>query len=205
MALERQTWARVAGLMFLLVLVVDLTGLAVSQPVLSRTLMLSGSILTVPLALGLYFTLKVFRPITSAFALTCRLIEALVGILATLVGFDRVATAFSSAAFGKPLLQFLEWNRATNFGAFIFTIGSTLFFLLFVRSRSIPRALAWLGLAASLAAFTACCMHLVRPHFPAMNAVGWGLMLLAEVSTGGWLLFFPLRQDTSRPEFGSSS
>jgi hypothetical protein len=48
-------------------------------------------------------------------------------------------------------------------------------------------------------------MHLMRPHFPAMNAVGWGLMLLAEVSTGGWLLFFPLRQDTSRPEFGSSS
>lgn len=179
--------------MYLLVLLVDLMGMQSSRPLLGKSLMLTGSLLTVPLALGLYYTLKVFQPITSGLALACRLVEALVGAIATLAGFEAVRTAAAGTNLGRATLELVAWNNATSFGAWIFTIGSTLFFFVFIRSASIPRALSWLGLVASLIALAACTAHLVRPHIPAMSAVAWGPMLVAEVTTGGWLLFRSVR------------
>ena len=61
------------------VLVVDLTGLQLRSPAGSRSLMLAGSSLTVPLALGLHFTVS---PVHHALALTAlgfRLTEAVLG------------------------------------------------------------------------------------------------------------------------------
>jgi len=185
---SRRAWARVAGLMYLLVLIVDMTGMQSSRPLLGRSLMLTGSLLTVPLALGLYFTLRIFQPALSRIALACRLIEALLGIVATVAGFAAVRTALLGTQLGKATLGLVAWNGATSFGAFIFTVGSTLFFFLFVKSASIPRFLGWLGLVASLVALAACTTHLILPHFPAMTMAAWIPMLLAEISTGGWLL-----------------
>jgi hypothetical protein len=190
---SRRAWARLAGLMYLLVLVVDLTGMQIPRPLLGKSLMLTGSLLTVPLALGLYFTLKVFQPITSGIALACRLMEALVGTIATLASFESVRTAFGGTHSGRAALELIEWNKGTSFGAFVFAIGSTLFFIVFLRSASIPRTLSWLGLVASLVALAACTTHLVWPSFPAMNAPAWIPMLVAEISTGCWLLFRPIR------------
>jgi len=150
--------------------------------------MLTGSLLTVPLALGLYFTLKIFQPIMAAFALACRLLEAVVGIAATIAGCAAVRTALAASYPGKVALQLIAWNNATSFGALVFTIGSTLFFFVFLQSASIPRLLGWLGLSASLIAFAACATHLIRPQIPAMSMAAWIPMLLAEISTGGWLL-----------------
>jgi hypothetical protein len=181
-------WARLAGLMYLLVLVVDLTGMQFPRAPLGRSLILTGSVLTVPLALGLYFTLRIFQPNTARVALACRLIEAATGILGTMAGFRVVWAGLAASHPGTAILQFVAWNKATNFGALIFTIGSTLFFFLFVQSASIPRFLSWLGLVASLIALGACAAHLIRPQFPAMSIAAWIPMLLAEVSTGGWLL-----------------
>ncbi|MBB5058123.1 hypothetical protein HDF16_002829 [Granulicella aggregans] len=185
---SRRLWARVSGLAYLLVLGVDLTGLQLSHQLLGKWLMLAGSVFVVPLALGLYFTLKMFKPVTSAIALACRLVEVLIGLIVAVVRFDTVRSAFAGAHFGSFILEFVDWNTATSFDALIFTIGSTLFFFVFVRSVSIPRVLGWLGLVASILAFAACATHLVRPNFPALSAVLWIPMLLAELSTGGWLL-----------------
>ena len=185
---SRRRWARLAGLMYLLVLVVDLTGMLFPRAPLGRSLILTGSLLTVPLALGLYCTLRMFQPNTARLALTCRLIEAATGILGTMAGFRIVWTSLAASHLGTAILQFVAWNKATNFGALIFTIGSTLFFFVFLQSASIPRFLSWLGLVASLIAFAACAAHLIRPQFPAMSVAAWIPMLLAEVSTGGWLL-----------------
>ena len=185
---SRRMWARLAGLMYLLVLVVDLTGMQFPRAPLGRSLTLTGSLLTVPLALGLYCTLRMFQPNTARLALACRLIEAATGILGTMAGFRIVWTSLAASHLGTAILQFVAWNKATNFGALIFTIGSTLFFFVFLQSASIPRFLSWLGLVASLIAFAACAAHLIRPQFPAMSVAAWIPMLLAEVSTGGWLL-----------------
>lgn len=81
---SRRRWARLAGLMYLLVLVVDLTGMQFPRAPLGRSLILTGSLLTVPLALGLYCTLRMFQPNTARLALACRLIEAATGILGTM-------------------------------------------------------------------------------------------------------------------------
>jgi hypothetical protein len=48
---SQRAWPRVAGLMYWAVLVVDLTGMQLHSPANSRSLMLTGSLLTVPLAL----------------------------------------------------------------------------------------------------------------------------------------------------------
>ncbi len=189
----QRAWARVAGLMYLLVLAVDLTGMQSHNAVLGRSLMLTGSLLTVPLALGLYFTLRPVHGVVSAFALGCRLLEALLGIISTIVGFSMMRTDLLQSSLGRAILSLAAWDHATNFAAFAFTIGSTLFFLLFVKGRLIPRPLSWLGLLASLVAMLACITHLFRPGFPAMTMTAWIPMLLAEVSTGGWLLVRSVR------------
>jgi hypothetical protein len=197
---SRRLWARVAGLAYLLVLGVDLAGLQLSHQLLGKSLMLAGSLLVVPLALGLYFTLKVFQPVTSAMALACRLAEVLIGLVAAAVRFETVRSAFAGTHLRSVILEFLDWNTAVSLDALIFTIGSTLFFFVFVRSASIPRALGWLGLSASIIAFAACATHLVRPNFPALSAVPWTPMLLAELSTGSWLLFRSVRNVPIRAE-----
>jgi hypothetical protein len=185
----RRMWARIAGAAYLLVMLVDLTGLQLSRQLLGKSLLLSGSLLVVPLALGLYFTLKIFQPVTSAIALVCRLVETFVGTIAALAGFEPVRSAFANTHLGSAALDLVAWNAAKNFDALIFTIGSTLFFFVFVRSAAIPRVLGWLGLAASVIAFAACVTHIVQPSFPTLSAIPWIPMLLAEFSTGGWLLF----------------
>jgi len=93
-------------------------------------------------------------------------------------GFKRGSGAASTGQLG----------RRHNFAAFIFAVGSTIFFSLFLKSRSIPRLLAGWGLFASLLAMSACLAHLVRPSFSSMNLYAWVPMLLTETSTGLWLL-----------------
>ena len=185
---SRRIWARVAGLMYLLVLLVDLTGMQMPHSPIGRSLTLMGSLLTIPLALGLYFTTRVFQPLTSGLALACRLTEAGIGVIATVAGFGAVRMFLDGSAAGRSTLQLVAWNKETQFGAWIFSLGSILFFLVFVRSVSIPRLLSWLGLIASLLTFAACTAHLIWPSFSAMSMAAWIPMLIAEIGTGGWLL-----------------
>src|ERR1700733_12877867 len=101
---SRRIWARIAGAAYLIVMLVDLTGLQLSRQLLGKLLLLTGSLLVVPLALGLYFTLKIFQPVTSAIALVCRLVETLIGTIAALVRFDPVRSAFADTHLGSAAL-----------------------------------------------------------------------------------------------------
>ena len=147
-----------------------------------------GSVFTFPLALGLYFALRPVRPALAATALTFRLLEAALGFLSSLTGFAAVSAHLAASGFGTMLLGLARWDDRTAFAAFMFTVGSTIFFYLFVRSRYIPPLLTWWGLFASVVALTACSAHLLRPAFPAMSMAPWVPALLAETSTGLWLL-----------------
>jgi len=185
---SQRAWARIAGLMYWAVLIVDLTGMQLRSPAASRSLMLAGSLLTIPLALGLYFAVSPVQNTLAGSALGFRLAEAVLGLISTMAGFEGVKTALSRSVFGTTLLNVAQWDNATAFGAFVFTIGSTIFFYLFAKSGYIPRVLSWWGLFASVVAMAACLTHLLRPAFPAMTMYAWLPMLLAETSTGLWLL-----------------
>ncbi len=193
-ALQAQrAWARLAGLMYWLVLLVDLTGMQLTRGNVGRSLLLAGSLLTVPLALGLFFALRPVGPTVATCALALRLLEAALGSLSVLAGFASLHLQWAGSHSGSTLLGVAHWDHRTNFAAFVFTVGSTLFFILFVRSRYIPAPLAWWGLFASVVALFACSAHLVRPTFPAMTMYAWVPMLLAETSTGLWLLLRSVR------------
>ena len=193
---SQRAWARMAGLMYWLVLVLDLSGMQMHSAVARKSLMLAGSIFTIPLALGLYHALRPVQRALSSSALGFRLAEAALGILSTLTGFAGVQAEISRLSLGEKLLDLARWDGRTAFGAFVFTIGSTIFFSLFVKSAYIPGILAWLGLCASMLAFSACLTHLLRPAFPAMTMYAWLPMLLGETSTGLWLVIKSVKVPT---------
>lgn len=179
-----RSWARVAGLMYWVVLIVDLTGMQIHSPA-GRSLSLAGSLFTIPLAFGL-----------AASALVCRLFEATLGTISVVAGYASVQAQLSGTNFGNLFFRLAEWDDSTNFAAFVFTIGSTIFFYLFVTSGYIPRMLSWWGLFSSVLALSACVAHLFRPAFPSMTMYAWTPMLLAESSTGLWLFVKSVRVTT---------
>ena len=185
---SQRAWARIAGLMYWIVLAADLAGMQLHSTAMGRPLMLAGSLFTVPLALGLYYAVRPAQASLAATALLFRLLEAALGSMSTVAGFTVVRTRFADSSLGTSLLHIAHWDDTTAFAAFVFTIGSTIFFYLFVKSGYIPRVLAWWGVFASALAMVACLVHLLRPSFPAMTMYLWIPMLLAETSTGLWLL-----------------
>jgi hypothetical protein len=174
--------------MYWVVLVVDLTGMSLHPSNLHSSLMLSGSLFTVFLALGLYYAVRPAQAMLALTALACRLTEAALGVVSCVAGFPSVHPRLADSSLGSSLLQLASWGDSTNFAAFIFTVGSTIFFSLFLKARSIPRILAIWGLFASVLAFSACLAHLVSPSFSSMAMWAWIPMLIAETSTGLWLL-----------------
>ena len=149
-ARSQRAWARIAGLMYWSVLRADLTGLQLHSSV-GRWLMFAGSLLTVPLAFGLYYALRPAGQALASGGLWFRLLEAALGLLSAATGFAIAESGLIGSSFGRAVLKFVHWNDGTAFGAFVFTIGSTIFYL-FVKSGYIPPVFAWLGLLASVIA-----------------------------------------------------
>jgi hypothetical protein len=174
--------------MYWVVLVADIAGAAIPSRATGRSLELAGSFFTVFLALGLYYALRPVQAGLARTALAMRLLEACLGGLSIVVGFAAFRAQLGSTGLGSGLIRLAEWADATNLSAFVFTIGSTIFFYLFVKSGYIPRVLAWWGLFASVSAMGACLTHLAHPAFPAMTIYPWLPALVAETSTGLWLL-----------------
>ena len=174
--------------MYWVVFVVDLTGMNVPPSNLHSSLMLSGSLFTILLALGLYYAVRPVHAMSALTALACRLIEAALGVVSCVAGFPAIHPRLADSSLGTALLQLATWGDSTNFAAFIFSVGSTIFFSLFLKARSIPRLIGFWGLFASVLAMSACFTHLISPSFSSMAMWAWIPMLLAETSTGLWLL-----------------
>lgn len=181
----RRAWARIAGLMYWLVFLFDFSGMTLRRSPAGHWLSLIGGLLTIPLAYGLYAAVAPVQKTISATAFAFRLFEIALTLISVAFGFATIRAAWPDS----PLLQLAHWDHSTSFSAFVFTIGSTLFFLLFFRSHIIPVAYSALGIFASLVAFAACLVHLVHPAFPAMTMWAWIPMIFAELGTGAWLLF----------------
>jgi hypothetical protein len=131
-------------------------------------------------------------------ALCCRVGEGLViAIVSTLwtLAVLSVATAGTATAgadiaaghaLGALLLKMEDW--IATIAATCFALGSTLYCYLFLRARSIPVALAWLGVLASILLVVILPLRLAGFVEGAMTNFVWLPMLVFEVTLAFWLL-----------------
>ncbi len=128
-------------------------------------------------------------------ALTCRVGEGLIGIfmpvslsllwLATTTGADAPDTA-AAHALGMFLTKIGAWK--TLISATFFAVGSALFSYLFLRARSIPVALAWLGVLASVLLVVGLPAQLVGLIKSPVDWFMWMPMLVFEIILALWLI-----------------
>jgi hypothetical protein len=131
-------------------------------------------------------------------ALCCRLSEgAIISAISPLLtlGLLSVATTSTAAtgadaaaanALGALLLKMGGW--APIIPATSFAVGSTLFSYLFLRARSIPTSLAWLGLLASILLVVAIPLQLAGFIAGPVTTYIWIPGLVFEVTLGLWLI-----------------
>jgi NADH:ubiquinone oxidoreductase subunit K len=212
-------FARLAGFMFLFVIVADLAGMAMSggyavpgnlaetiHRMMGGELLIRigfssgfiGSICTVFLATGLYVAVKPIDGNLALLALLFRLAEATLGgaqsvfnfaFLKLYVGSDSLSVAGASQLQTLMTLQSAANSVSMNIAAILFSIGSTLFFYLFFKSNYIPKVLSVLGFFASPLVTIVSFASLIFPQPSKMLQFGWLPIAAAEITVGLWLLF----------------
>lgn len=131
-------------------------------------------------------------------AMLCRVGEGLVGLagIPASLGLLKLATSAASSfggadpeaanVLGGHLLSVGEGNALVC--SILFAVGSTLFCWLFLRARTIPAWLAWLGVGASLLLVVALPAQLGGLLAGAATGYVWIPMLLFEVAFALWLM-----------------
>jgi len=213
---SQQAYARLAGLMYFLVLGFDIAGLVITSSVAgngtfvetsqrimaSETLYriglcmsLAGSLSTIPLAIGLYVAVKPADGNLALMALLFRGAEAAIGAMGIIMAFAILhihlaanhSNVFDVSQLGA--LADLSSGVGTEVSAIFFSVGSTIFFSAFLKSRYIPRILSTWGIFASLVYAAVWFVSLILPQYSATAAAYGSLpILIAELSTGVWLL-----------------
>lgn len=216
--MTRTTNARLAGFMFLFYIAISLpssilfaqatgaagipaklAGIAQHAPQVGLSVILSLFTVVVAwaLAVALYAITRDQDPDLALLAMTCRVGEGVISAIHTLVmlGLLWLATAGAAAAapdstaalaLGALLLKARGWSYLVS--ATCFAVGSTLFSYLFLRARSIPVPLAWLGIFASLPLVVALPAQLVGVLTGPVALYMWMPMLVFEVALALWLL-----------------
>jgi Domain of unknown function (DUF4386) len=162
---------------------------------LTALLTLCGFVSAVVLGVTLYALTRDEDRDLALLALCCRVTEGVIAAVAAIGGLQllAVATAATGAvaadasaarALGALLMQ--QRGSTGRIAALCFVMGSTIFSYLFLRARSVPAPLAWLGLLASLLLLVALPLELggvIRVTFPM-----WLPMLVFEVTFALWLI-----------------
>lgn len=209
------TYPRLAGLMYLVVLVLDIAGSVIVSAVggsggfgdvshriaasevlyrLGLCLGLAGSLSTVLLAVALYLTVKPFDANLALVALLFRSAEAAIGGMGVAFAFSTLQIYLArsgglDAGQLGALAGIASGDASTQVAAIFFSLGSTVFFYLFWRSGYIPRLMAGWGVFASAMYAVAWFVSLVVPQGSGIViGVASAPILIAEVSTGLWLL-----------------
>ncbi len=227
--LSRTTYARLAGFMFLFYIATAMPGMVMFEQAtsgdgiaaklvnvaqhapqmrLSALLSLISIFVAFVLGVSLFAITRDQDLDLAVLALSCRVGEGVIGAIhvVAILGLLSVATGTVGAApdaapanaLGGLLLKVYGW--AMIIAATSFAVGSTLFSYLFLRARTIPRPLAWLGIIASLMMVVALPAEL-GGYFK--GALGWTMslpMLVFEISLGLWLLIKGIPTRYSLPE-----
>lgn len=213
---NQRAYARLAGLMYLVVLGTSITGLIATSSVgaglgfaqrsaaiaaseslvrLGLTVALVGSLSTVALAVALYVAV---RPVDGSLALVgllFRVCEAAIGGIGIALSFG-VLQLRTAAAAGEgfapeawqALFGVLDGVATTEVAAIFFSLGSTVFFYLLLRSSYIPRAIATVGVVGSVVYAALWITRLAGSDVTWLVPYASVPILIAEVAGGLWLL-----------------
>jgi hypothetical protein len=143
--------------------------------------------------------------------LCCRVGEGVLGAASAVSIMSLLPVAAASATSAAPeaaaatalgALLLSQGGSSTAIGATCFAVGSTLFSYLFLRARSIPVPLAWLGVLASVLLVVGLPVQLAGFLPSSLAWPIWMPMLVFEVTLAFWLLIkgvaVPTRQRSGR-------
>lgn len=212
---SQQLYARIAGSMFLFYIAIGIASMAMfneatggeagtklaslaEHAALVRMTALFGILtffIAVALAVSLYLLTRDQDQNLALIALCCRSGEGMINVFSAIstLGLLSVATASTKAsasdsaavnALGALLMQ--QDGSMTLFSSILFAVGSTLYALLFLRARTIPIPLAWLGVIASVLLVIAIPLQIAGSIKG--NWFIWMPMLVFEVALAFWLL-----------------
>ena len=151
----------------------------------------------VVLAVALYALTRDQDPDLAVLALCCRASEGVISAIATVAKLQLLSVATASTvaaasdaaatqALGALLLK--AGGGYALVAASCFAVGSTLYSYLFLRARTIPVSLAWLGVIASVLLVAGLTLQLAGfVSGPATNFM-WIPMAVFEVALALWLL-----------------
>ena len=217
-ARSRIRYARIAGLVYLLLIVLFMSGQFIISHIVGSgnfaetakhiiageqlyrvalSVQMLTSVLTVLLAYALYATLRSVDENLARMALYWRLGEAFIGGALSFLDFATLNLytdpKYLEVLGADKLQAVIGLARSAGFASFnitttFFAVGSTLFFYLFLRSRSIPRVLSTFGIFASVVVLFISLGDLVLPAYADVIQFGWAPIFIAEITTGLWLL-----------------
>ena len=214
------TNSRVAGVAFLLYIVVGLSSIYVDTQItrdaveigrrlaniaqstslmkLQIVLTLLSALCAITIAVTVYGLTRHIDRELALFACVFRVAEGIVIIMATLIvvalivvaanGTSAAGDNSSYLAMGTVLVG-IERVIGMNIAAFCFAAGSAFYSYLFLKGRSIPVALSWLGVISSLILVIALPLHLVGILQDGLvTNLMWMPMLLFELALAFWLI-----------------
>jgi uncharacterized protein DUF4386 len=212
-------YARLAGFMYLFVMATEMLGsriisrfevpgnfaetahrIAASEALyrVGLSSQLLGCLCIVFLAMGLYVAVKPIDSNLALLALVFELAEATLGgamlifrsvALRLYIGADGVSAFDASQLSALVKLHSAAYSAGYLFAALFFSMGSTIFFFLFLRSTYIPKVLSVLGVFSSVLAAVAFFGLLIFPGHAAMLKPGSIPIVVVEMLVGLWLLF----------------
>ncbi len=149
------------------------------------------------LAVGFYVVLRSVDARLALVALLCWVVETGLSALGNVFDFASLKISLSAASSSVSEVGSLGHladladrmsGLAFNLGIIVFSMGSIIFYILFLKSRYIPRAIAGFDLAASALIMAIGFTNLVHPGFSSFATYGYIAMSIAEFGTGLWLM-----------------
>jgi uncharacterized protein DUF4386 len=192
----RRTAARVAGFTFLLYIVAGVAPMAVPHgPLFGTVASLAACFSALVLGVTLYAVTRDQDPTLALLGLICRTGEGLLGamFMPARLALRSLGDAPSSAVTPEMLSAlnaFFASARSWNVvvAAMFFAVGSALFSWLFLRGRTIPAALAWLGVSASVLLVVCLPLQLAGTLTGPVTMIVWLPILVFELWLAFWLL-----------------
>jgi hypothetical protein len=210
----QRRYARLAGFLFLWLIITGLAGMMLNEHIagsgtfaetakriaaserlyrLGLLSELTETLSALLLGFALYATLKPIDKLLAQLAMYWRMAESLIGAVGVIFGFValRAYTSTQPADQAQTIVALTHYlgSGTYNVGALCFSIGSTIFFYLFFKSRYIPAWLSGLGVFASVVVTILCVGTLLFPEYKSTLNYGWMPMAVAEIVTGFWLMF----------------
>ena len=228
-ALTQVRYARIAGFVFLLLIVLFMGGQFLISHIVGSGgfteklqhimagaqlyraalwVQMMTSVLTVLLAYALYAALRPVGENLARMGMYWRLGEAFIGGAASVLDFTKLNLhtdpEYLEALGADQLQTIIGLADRAGFASFnitttFFSAGSTLFFYLFLKSRGIPRILSIFGLFASVLVLFVSLANLVLPAYADVIQFGWIPIFIAEITTGIWLLVRGVKSGVRSP------